>query len=454
MMQNQEVRDFLNRYPKVQTIELLLPDQNGILRGKRIEIDLLDKVYQTGCCLPASVMSLNSRGASTEEAGLGLAHGDRDYVCKPIEGTLAIVPWVEDLSRAQVLCTMLEDDGSPMDVVPRNILVKTNERFSTLGYKVGIALELEFYLLDTERTENGGLQPPKSPASGHRMSSTQVYAMQDLADHNDFIEEVISAAHMQNIPADTVIAEYAPGQFEVNLNYGDDVVAAADQALLLKRVITSIAKKRGMQATFMAKPYLEEAGNGLHMHLSLMDESGTNVFASEPPTDNPLLQYAVAGLLDMADSCQALWSPNVNSFKRLASRSFAPTSKTWGYDNRSVAMRIPSGSLSSTRIEHRMAGADANPYLATSALLAGVFHGITEKMTAPEPVTGDAYKQDHPHVADNQRDSLRLMESDPRISDWFGAEFIRVFSAVKWDDVNIFEQQISALEHELLLPYI
>ena len=238
----------------------------------------------------------------------------------------------------------------------------------------------------------------------------------------------------------------------------DDIVAAADHAILLKRVITSVAKQLGMHATFMAKPYLDEAGNGLHMHLSLMDSKGQNIFAPDTAeacaTDNRFMQQAVAGLIDMADSCQALWSPTINSFKRLAPDSFAPTSKTWGYDNRSVALRIPSGSRNATRIEHRMAGADANPYLATAALLAGVYVGLTQALQVPTPVIVDAYKQEHPRVADNQRDALRKMQADTRISEWFGEAFVELYATVKWDDVRLFEQHISALEYELLLPYV
>ncbi|GLQ29539.1 glutamine synthetase family protein [Litoribrevibacter albus] len=449
---SQEALDFLLKHPEVETIELLVADLNGVIRGKRIERSLLKKVYKKGFYLPGSVMALDATGTTVEESGLGMDVGDCDRLCFPIPGTLSIVPW-HDGDRAQALCTMYETDGTPFFADPRQVLVNAVKRFEALGYTPGIALELEFYLIDPQTNERGQIQPPLIPGTDRRMSSKQVYSVDDLDDYDFFIRDVITTAQAQNIPADTVIAEYAPGQFEVNLNYGNDILAAADQAVLLKRVISSVAKKYGMQASFMAKPYIDESGNGLHIHLSLMDSEGMNVFAADDPTTNHLLKSAVAGLLDMADSTQALLCPNVNSYRRLAPEAFAPTSKTWGVDNRTVAIRIPSGGKESTRIEHRISGADANPYLAVTTLLAGVVEGITQDMSAPEVVTGNAYEQDHSHIADNQRDALRAMTADPRVLDWFGADFIEMYGKCKWSEVQLFERQVTAMEYELLLPY-
>ncbi|MFC3149761.1 glutamine synthetase family protein [Litoribrevibacter euphylliae] len=449
-----EAMEFLLKHPEVETIELLIADLNGVIRGKRIERSLLSKVYEKGFYLPGSVMALDATGTTVEESGLGMDVGDCDRLCFPVPNTLCIVPWHETGDRAQVLCSMYETDGTPFFADPRQVLVNAVKRFEELGYTPGIALELEFYLIDPQTNEKGQVQPPLIPGTDRRMSSKQVYSVDDLDDYDFFIRDVIATAQIQNIPADTVIAEYAPGQFEVNLNYGEDILAATDQAVLLKRVISCVAKKYGMQASFMAKPYIEESGNGLHIHLSLMDADGNNVFAAYDPTTNTLLQNAVAGLLDMADSTQALLCPNVNSYRRLAPEAFAPTSKTWGLDNRTVAIRIPSGGKESTRIEHRISGADTNPYLAVTTVLAGTVEGIRKSMTPPEAVTGNAYDQSHAHIADNQRDALRAMAADPRVTDWFGEEFVDMYQTCKWSEVRLFERQVTAMEYELLLPYI
>jgi glutamine synthetase len=277
--------------------------------------------------------------------------------------------------------------------------------------------------------------------------------MDDLDEYDFFIRDVIDTAHQQNIPADTVIAEYAPGQFEVNLNYGSDILKAVDHSVLLKRLIASVAAKYKMEATFMAKPYIQEAGSGLHLHLTLLKD-GVNIFACEDPTTNPYMRNAIGGLLDMADSVQGFLAPTINSYRRLAPHAFAPTTKTWGYDNRTVALRIPSGSIDSTRIEHRMCGADTNPYLATTVLLAGVPEGILNKIEPPTPIDGNAYEQDQPSVADNQRDALRNMEKDPRVNKWFGKDFVDVYQSCQWSELRMFEQQVTPMEYELLLPYI
>ena len=451
-MHDSDIAQFLQQNPNVSTIELLISDLNGVLRGKRIERNHLQKVFDQGFYLPGSVMSLDATGTTVEAAGLGMSAGDCDQLCRPIPDTLALVPWITDGSRAQVLCTMYEKDQQPFFADPRQILLNTIKRFNQLGYTAGFAVELEFYLIDPKGSADGTVQPPVSAHTQQRMSSCQVYSIEDLAEHEGFIQAVIAAAHAQGIPADTVIAEYAPGQFEVNLHHDEDILRAVDHAIMLKRVIRNIARQHGMEATFMAKPYLQESGNGMHIHLSLT-KHGQNQFADDDPTTNALLRSAVAGILSMADSTQAFLAPNINSYRRLLSESFAPTSKCWGLDNRTVALRIPAGKAEATRIEHRMAGADANPYLVTSALLAGIVEGIQQQLEPPAAITGNAYEQNIEQVADNLRDALRNMDNDPRICNWFGDRFIALFQACKWHDLELFEQQITPMEYQLLLRY-
>jgi glutamine synthetase len=453
-MEPQTLDSFLVQHPHITSVDLLIVDLDGVLRGKRVERSLLNKVFTQGFNLPQSVLGLDSTGATVETSHLGVVTGDQDRLCRPIAGTLQLIPWHAAGDRAQVLCAMYEMDGSPLEIYPRHVLERAKARFEKLGYQVGLALELEFYLIDPQRTQEGALQAPVSKVSGNRMNSTQVYSINDLDDYDDFIQAVLDSARAQGIPADAVIAEYAPGQFEVNLNYQQDILKATDDAVLLKRVIHAIARQHGMQATFMAKPYIDEAGNGLHIHMSLLDRDGQNVLAAEDPRENALMRRAVAGLLDMADATQAFCCPTLNSYRRFAKSSFAPTNKTWGLDNRSVAMRIPASNVAATRIENRMAGADANPYFAVTAMLAGITEGIEGKLTPPPYTTGDAYKRGGAMVPDNQRDSLRAMTNDSRIETWFGKETVRVYSEVKWHNLQLFEQQITPMEYALLLPMV
>ena len=454
-----EVIDFLASHPQVESIDLLVADLNGIVRGKRIERELLPKVFSQGFNLPGSIMALDATGITVEASELGFYRGDGDNLCRPVPGTLTLQPWHRDKNSgeqnmAQLLCSMFDLDGQAFFADPRQRLVAVVERFKPLGYRPAVALELEFYLLDKSCAEDGSLRSPVSPLSGRRMDSSQVYAMDDLDDFEVFMQDVISCARAQGIPADTMVTENAPGQFEVNLHHCDDLLAAADQALLLKRVIRSVAKLHGMEASFMAKPYIDQPGNGLHIHLSLFDQQGDNIFASEKPLDNDLLSQAVAGVLDLADGTQALTFPSINSFRRLAPGECAPTGKTWGFDNRTVAVRILAGQGRNTRIECRTAGADANPYLAVASLLMGVCEGLQQRMSPPPAVIGNAYQQSHALLADNQRDALRNMQADRRVLDWLGQDFIKVYAATKWHDLHLFDKQITELEYKLLLPYL
>ena len=199
-MSHSEIAAFLAEHPEVSTVELLISDLNGVIRGKRIERDLLEKVFTEGFSLPGSVMALDATGTTVEETGLGADDGDRDRLCLPVPGSLAPVPW-QGPDRAQALFSMFETDGAtPFAMDPRQVLVAAIERFNRLGYTPGIAVELEFYLIDTERTAEGGLQPPMSPTSGRRMSSKQVYSMDDLDEYDFFIRDVIDTARAQNIP--------------------------------------------------------------------------------------------------------------------------------------------------------------------------------------------------------------------------------------------------------------
>ena len=187
-MESQTLDSFLVQHPHITSVDLLIVDLDGVLRGKRVERSLLNKVFTHGFNLPQSVLGLDSAGATVEASNLGVVTGDQDRLCRPIAGTLQLVPWHSAGDRAQVLCAMYEMNGSPLEIYPRHVLERAKARFEKLGYQVGLALELEFYLIDPQRTQEGGLQAPVSKVSGNRMNSTQVYSINDLDDYDDFIQ--------------------------------------------------------------------------------------------------------------------------------------------------------------------------------------------------------------------------------------------------------------------------
>ncbi|MCI1008699.1 MAG: glutamine synthetase [Pseudomonas sp. PGPPP4] len=444
-----EATDFLREHPEVQFVDLLIADMNGVVRGKRIERNNLPKVFEKGINLPASLFALDITGSTVESTGLGLDIGDADRVCFPITDTLSMEPW-QKRPTAQLLMTMHEMEGEPFFADPREVLRQVVQRFDALGLTVCAAFELEFYLIDQENI-NGRPQPPRSPISGKRPQSVQVYSMDDLDEYADCLQDIIDGARAQGIPADAIVAESAPAQFEVNLNHVADPIKACDYAVLLKRLIKNVAYDHEMDTTFMAKPYPGQAGNGLHVHISLLDKEGRNIFAGEDPEQNAALRHAIGGVLETLPACMAFLCPNVNSYRRFGSQFFVPNAPSWGLDNRTTALRVPTGTPEAHRIEHRVAGADANPYLLLAGVLAGVHHGLTRQIE-PGPVTeGNSYEQHEQSLPNNLRDALRYLDDSSVMAEYIDPKYIDIFVACKEHELEEFEHSISDLEYNWYL---
>jgi glutamine synthetase len=449
-MLSDEVTEFYNQHPDVQFVDLLISDMNGVVRGKRIEWAALHKVYERGINLPASLFALDINGSTVESTGLGLDIGESDRVCFPIPGTLSFEPW-QKRPTAQLLMTMNELDGAPFFADPREVLRQVVEKFDAMGLVICAAFELEFYLIDQENV-NGRPQPPRSPVSGKRPHSTQVYLIDDLDEYVDCLQDILEAAKEQGIPADAIIKESAPAQFEVNLHHVDDAIAACDYAVLLKRLIKNIAYDHEMDTTFMAKPYPGQAGNGLHVHISLKDKlTGKNIFTTDTPADHAVLRHAVAGVLETMPASMAFLCPNVNSYRRFGAQFYVPNAPSWGLDNRTVSVRIPTDNAEGVRIEQRVAGADANPYLMMAAILAGIHHGLVNKLSPPEPIKGNSYEQLDQSLPNNLRDALRELDESDVLNSYIDPKYIDVFVACKESEMAEFEASISDLEYNWYL---
>jgi glutamine synthetase len=440
-----EAEAFLAAHPDLVSVDLLLPDQHGVLRGKRIPAHELIKVYQHGIYLPGSVFALDINGNTVENTGIGFDTGDCDQPCKAIANSLSMIPW-QHKPMAQCLLTMEQEPGQAYFANPRHVLDRICDQYQDLGYTPMVAVELEFYLTDTERLSCGQLQPPVSPLTGLREADTQVYAIDNLDDYGALLDDIISAAKVQNIPASTAVAEYAPGQFEINLQHVADPVLACDQALLLKRIIKSVSRQHGFGATFMAKPYAHQAGSGMHIHMSLLDADANNLFASQGSQPNVLMGKALAGLQHTMADCMALICPKVNSFRRFQPDFFVAMAPTWGIDNRTVALRIPNGPSSARRIEHRVAGADANPYLAMSALLAGALYGMQNNLPLGPQTKGNGAEQAPPSLPLGWQDAYAQLQQSEFAKAYFNADFIKVYCAVQAQEYADFNSHVSSLE--------
>ena len=437
---------FLQEHPELQFVDLLIPDINGIVRGKRVDPSALAKVFERGIALPASIFALNIQGTTVEETGLGLDIGEADRVCLPIADTLTMEPW-QKRPTAQLLLTMYElDRTTPFFADPRVVLQNIVKRFDELGLTPVAAFEMEFYLIDQENLA-GRPQPPKSPISGKRPAGTQAYSIDDLDEYAELLADVLDAAHEQELPADALVAESAPGQFEVNLHYVNDAVRSCDHATLLKRLIKNVAYDHEMDTTFMAKPYHNQAGSGMHLHVSLLDKDGHNVFAGDAEQPNDMLRWAIGGLVATMNDAMALFCPNINSYRRFSPEYYVSSAPTWGVDNRTAALRLPGGDPEALRIEHRVAGADANPYLVMAATLAGIHYGISNRIEPPPMTVGNAHEQHEASLVNNLRDALRGLGQSDVMADYLGIPFLDVFAACKEHELNEFEMTISDLEY-------
>ena len=431
----------------IDLIEVLLPDTSGILRGKWLPGSALDKVIGEGVAMPLSMFGLDVWGREVEETGIHIETGDRDGLCKPVPGTLKPVPWAQR-PTVQTLLSMYLPDGRPWELDPRHALQAVVDRLAAQGLAPVIAFELEFYLVRPEAGIDGApvsvFDRPGGPARKN------MYAISDLDDLAPALQDIREAARIQGVPADSIISEAAPGQFEINLHHRSDPMAAADNAVLLRRMIQGVARKHGLRATFMPKPYLDCAGSGMHVHCSLLDKHGRNVFSDgdEAPAR---LRHAVGGLLRTMPDAALMFVSSYNGFRRLMPGSYAPVSLTWGYDNRSVALRIPNGKPAAMRIEHRIAGADANPYLVLAAVLAGIDEGLATRAPAPEPIIGNAYDLGAPRLSSSMRQAVTAFGASDFVARTFGAEYSRVYAVMKERELLEFERRVCPLEYETYL---
>jgi glutamine synthetase len=328
------------------------------------------------------------------------------------------------------------------------------ERFAADGLTPVVACELEYYLVDPMRTAAGGLELARAERGGERPRHHDVYGLRELEDHAGFLRDLWAAADAQGVPLEGAISEYAPGQIELTLRHGPDALRAADEAVMYKRLAKGVAAKHGAEATFMAKPFADRAGSGLHLHVSVNDASGANIFASEDPAGAPPLRHAVGGLKATLGEGMAIFAPNANSYRRFRANSYAPVAPTWGINNRTVSLRVPAGPASGRHIEHRVAGADANPYLALAALLAGVHHGLSRRLDPGPPVVGDGYAEaakSGVRLPTNWFAAVEALEDSEVLNDYLGERFVRMFCTVKRAEQDRFFAEVPAQDYDWCL---
>ena len=438
MTTHNPLAEFLRRHPRTLYLDAVACDLSCVMRGKRYPIAQADKVFAGKMMLPGSAMLLSAAGESLDPKGMGFSDGDPDEIAAPIDGTLAPADWTQQ-PTAQVLLTLQGLDGAPYYFEPRNVLARVLAKFAELNLVPVVAFELEFYLVERDAR---AIAPPRSPLDSHRDESTQVYGIDQIESFGEYLHAVHQSCAAQGIAAGAMSSEYAPGQFEINLAHTDQVLRAADHCALFRRAVQCIARPRKLCATFMAKPYAECAGSGMHLHVSLRNARGETIFAREQNqyNANDALQHAIGGLLHITPEAMGIFAPNVNSYRRFAPNNYVPVRANWAHENRSVAVRIPKGDADAVRIEHRIAGADANPYLTLAAVLSGIHHGLTQKVRAAAPAQGNAGASLDETLPFDAQTAFEQSGRAQVLGEYFGARYLQAYAECKMKEQRAFAQ--------------
>ena len=441
------MRDWFRHHPDVKTIRVAAADLNGQARGKRVPVRFADKIVKEGTRFPYSVMNLDIWGEDIEDSPLVFETGDADGVLKPTERGFMPMPWLE-APTALLPIWMFREDGKPFDGDPRHALARVVERYHARGMKPVCATELEFYLIDDSGRE---YRVPPSPRSGKRRPGADTLALRALDAFDKFFTDLYDAAEAMDIDADTAISETGIGQFEVNLLHSADVLKIADDTWLFKMLVKGVARRHGFAASFRAKPYAEQSGSGMHMHFSVTDDEGRNFFDDGGPKGSPLLHQAIAGCLTYMPDMMLLLAPHANSYDRMKPGTHAPTSICWAYENRTAAIRVPSGNHKARRIEHRVAGGDINPYLMMAGTLGTALIGIEDQMTPPPPITGNAYGLELPQLPATWPEAVDVFEASPAMKRIFAPQLIDNLVRTKRQEIH-YMAELS--EQEMLDLYL
>jgi len=448
-----EARDFRARYPAIRHFDAFFIDICGRPRGKRCPIEKLESLYDEGIQSPQSHFLLDVNGDSSNPLGRGFSDGDPDTTLVPVPGSLVPVPWSAH-PLAQVIVGERPDgrDGSLVD--PRQLLRKAAEPLADLGLKPVMAVELEFFLFEPKPDAEGRPRIAERASVGRKVR-TDTNSIGELDSLAGFLADVDAFCRVQGVPATMISSEMGAGQFEINLNHGDDPLAAADHGVLLRRIVGAAAERHEMQASFMAKPFLDASGSGMHVHVSLVDRAGRNAFDDGSSIGSALLRQAIAGLQQTMPDCLALFASNVNALRRFGPMQFVPLNRHWGYNNRGVAFRVPAGPSHARRIEHRVAGADANPHLVLAAILAailaGIHYGISGGLEPDEPRQTAGDDAADPGLSFDLETALARLEASPIVARYIDPDYLKVYATVKRDERGRFLDFVSAREYDWYL---
>lgn len=433
----------------INEVECLIPDMNGVLRGKVLPASKLVQFARDNTLrLPSSVFSLTITGEYADVEGDDEAFSDPDMVLALDGSTLCVAPGFKT-PTAYIFADAHHPDGTPWASSSRHVLKRMLELYAERGWRPLMAPELEFYLTAVNPDPDLPLTPPAG-RSGRAETSPQPYGLEAITEHEDLIEAIYEFSESANLNLDTMIHEAGTAQLEINFVHGDPV-RAADQVLLFKRIVRQVALKHGVYATFMAKPMEHQPGSAMHLHTSVVDiATGKNLFAGNDGTDSTLFHHFVGGLQAYLPEIAPMFAPNVNSFRRMRPSHSAPINVQWGNDNRSCGLRVPISDRDNRRIENRLPGADANPYLAMTAALVAGYLGMIDRIEPSEKAAGNAYNYERT-LPRSLEAALERFNNCDKVRALLGDYFFRAFTAIKSAEIEAFQGVISSWERDHLL---
>ena len=433
---------------KIEEVEILVPDMAGIARGKILPAErFVEGMKKNGLRIPEALFVQTVTGDYPREDTV-TDPATSDVYLTPNPETIRIVPWYLE-PTAQVICDPSYFDGSPVAISARQVLKRVIALYAENNWKALVAPELEFFLVDVNTDPDYPLEPPIG-RSGRRETSRQAYGVDAVNEFDPLFEEIYDFCEAQEIGIDTLIHEAGAAQMEFNFDHGAPL-KLADQAFLFKRTMREAAMRHNLYATFMAKPMEDQPGSAMHIHQSVVDiHTGRNVFSDNKGKANDLFFAHIAGLQKYLPAAMSLLTPYVNSYRRIVRFGAAPINLHWGYDNRTVGLRVPHATAKARRVENRVASADANPYIAIAASLACGYLGMIDMLKPTDPLESSAYELpfDLPH---DLFEALNLLNQDEALQDVLGNQFTSVYTAIKETEFDTYRRVISPWEREFLL---
>lgn len=440
MSEEDQIQAWLKEHA-IEDVEAFVPDMAGAARGKVLPADKFGKGELK---LPEGIFAQTISGDYADNDD---NVEDRDMLLRPDPSTLRPVPWATD-PTASIFLDCTHRDGSPVETSPRYVLRKVLELYAQKGWSPVVAPEVEFYLINPHSDANEEVEPPEGRL-GWTETSNQPYSIDTMNDFDPFINDVYAYCEAQAILIDTLSQEMGPAQFELNFLHGD-AVDLADQVFLFKRTVREAAIAHQMHATFLARPITEEAGSALHIHQSVVDRDGNNIFSNKDGSASDLFMSYIGGLQKYMPEALLIFAPYPNSYRRFLAYWSSPVNLGWAVDNRTVGLRVPDAAPEARRVENRIAGSDVNPYLALAASLACGYLGMIEGAKAEDPIKGSAY--DLPFSLHRfLYEAIDAFEGSDAMRKTLGNKFVTLYSAIKKNECQEFQEIVTPWEREVLM---